>query len=792
MSPARSVTRSGVGGVPGTGLAVATAVAMIAFQVAAKATRDTLFLTSFPVSYLPAMTVASAIVSITMVIVAARALARFGPEFVIPIGFAGSAVLLLVEWTVVRTWPGPIAIVVYLHYGGLGALLISGFWAFLNERFDPRSAKRALGRIAAGGTVGGLVGGVLADRVGSAFNVSMMLPILATIHALCAVLVFRLRESSGSANVPPKSKRVVAAEEPERPAVAPPPSAGESAAAVPTTSVFGFGILRRSPYLRTLVALVVLVTISEGLVDWILKARAATAMVRPQDLLRFFGAFYTGVSVLTVVVQTLLSRVALERLGLARSVATLPAAVGLGSFGALAWPGLGSAIALRATESVVSNSLYRAGYEVLFTPLPPREKRGVKTLVDVGAARAGDFLGAAAIQIVILATDLGRAPGAILILVATSCAATLFVASRLHAGYVKALERGLVSRAVHLDFSEVHDATTRSMLLQRMAPLALSQVLDRSQLTGVSGVVGRSDATGASGTTSTKPARDAGRAAAAALDPVARRDASLLSGRPSEVRAALRQGPLPPELVPRVITLLAWDEAAREAIEALRAVGDDAIPALSGALSDSNSDFAIRRRVPLVLGTVPSASAIEGLLGGLGDQRFEVRYRCGRALHHLVTTYSKLGVPPDRVFEAVLREVGAERRVWEGQRLLDQLDDESWTPAFDEALRARANRSLEHVFTLLALTLPRQPLQIAYRGLHTDDPLLRGTALEYLETTLPPEIRKQLWPFLEDTRGKRPETRSTDEVLADLLRSNQSIAIQLDSLRAREPREGDS
>ncbi len=752
----------GTGASMGTAVAVATAVAMIAYQVAAKATRDALFLSSFPVSALPAMMVASAIVSVAMVLVAARALARFGPERVIPLGFAGSAALLLIEWTMVHAWPGPIAIAVYLHYGGLGALLISGFWAFLNERFDPRTAKRALGRIAAGGTIGGLVGGVLADRVGSAFAVSAMLPILAAIHAVCAALVYRLR----AAAAPARSARPVEEAAEREPAATPAPA-----------PISGFGVLRQSSYLRTLIALVVLVTISEGLVDWLFKARAASAMVRGEDLLRLFGAFYTGVSLLTIVVQTALSRVALERLGLARSVATLPAAVGLGSLGALAWPGLGSALALRATESVLSNSLYRAGYEVLFTPLPPREKRGVKTLVDVGAARAGDLLGAITVQAALLGAGMRGAPAVIVPIVAAVCALTLLVAHRLHAGYVRALERGLVSRAIHLDLSEVHDPMTRSMLLQTMAPLALSQVLERAEISGVLARTGAADAGRAPRSDET----------AAELDPVARRGGALASGRPAEVRAALRQGPLPPALVPRAIALLAWDETAREAIEALRAVGEEAAPTLAAALVDPKSDFAIRRRVPLILGIVPAAPAVDGLLAGLTDRRFEVRYRCGRALDHLVTTYPRLGIPPERVYEAVLREVGAERRVWDGQRLLDQLDDETWSPAFDEALRARANRSLEHVFTLLSLALPRQPLQIAFRGLHTDDPLLRGTALEYLETTLPPEVRKQLWPYLEDTRSKRPERRAADEVLADLLRSNQSIAIRLEALRRGEP-----
>ena len=51
--------------------------------------------------------------------------------------------------------------------------------------------------------------------------------------------------------------------------------------------------------------------------------------------------FYTGMSLLTVLVQAALSRVVLERFGLARSVATLPAAVGIGNAGTTAESGAG-------------------------------------------------------------------------------------------------------------------------------------------------------------------------------------------------------------------------------------------------------------------------------------------------------------------------------------------------------------------------------------------------------------------------------------------------------------------
>jgi hypothetical protein len=85
----------------------------------------------------------------------------------------------------------------------------------------------------------------------------------------------------------------------------------------------------------------------------------------------------------------------------------------------------------------------------------------------------------------------------------------------------------------------------------------------------------------------------------------------------------------------------------------------------------------------------------------------------------------------------------------------------------------------------LSLVLPATPLQIAYRGLHTSDPGLRGTALEYLEGVLPPDIRGRLWPFLGTSTPVDVGARGRDEILADLLRSNDSIVMNLQEIRRR-------
>ena len=52
---------------------------------------------------------------------------------------------------------------------------------------------------------------------------------------------------------------------------------------------------------------------------------------------------------------------------------------------------------------------------------------------------------------------------------------------------------------------------------------------------------------------------------------------------------------------------------------------------------------------------------------------------------------------------------------------------------------------------------------LALHAVQTDDPELRGTALEYLESILPPDVRAQLWPFLEgEGHGQRLAAPATD------------------------------
>jgi hypothetical protein len=229
-----------------------------------------------------------------------------------------------------------------------------------------------------------------------------------------------------------------------------------------------------------------------------------------------------------------------------------------------------------------------------------------------------------------------------------------------------------------------------------------------------------------------------------------------------------------PSLVPHVIPLLAHDALADYALFALRKVAEERVGQLTDVLVDPNQDFAIRRRVARVFSVCVSQRAAEGVGLALEDSRFDVRFQAARSLAAILDRNPRIHFDRERIFEIVLREVAVGLPVWESQRLLDGFVSESPLDAF---VRDRAGQSLAHVFTLLSLVLPREPLQIAFRSLHSDDHHLRGTALEYLEGVLPAAVRQQLWPFLT-WRPVPAQPKAHDEILANLLRSSESITLQ--------------
>ncbi|HEX2669389.1 MAG TPA: hypothetical protein VHM25_00890, partial [Polyangiaceae bacterium] len=354
-------------------IAPLTAAALIAQQVGSNAIRDGLFLSVFPVQSLPYFMAGAAILAIFAAHFSGRLLARLGPPRVAPALFAGSAALFLIEWAFLGWHPAAAAVLLYLHSSVLGAISISSFWSLLNERFDPHSAKSLMARVAGAATFGGLVGGVSAERVAALFPQGTLLPLLALVVGLCVVGAIALGPGASSSQT-----RV--AEEPE-------PG--------------GWTQVQRQPLLRNLAVVIALAAMLAALVDYLLKAEAVSYFGKGPHLVRFFGLFYSATALSAVLIQAVFGRVALGRFGLAGSVATHPAAVGVATVLGFVLPTPWRGILPRSLDVVVRSSTFRAGYELLYTPLAAATKRSAKSVIDVACDSSGKGVGAMLILLLV-------------------------------------------------------------------------------------------------------------------------------------------------------------------------------------------------------------------------------------------------------------------------------------------------------------------------------------------------------------------------------------------------------
>lgn len=701
-----------VAGAPLTRWATVVAALMLAHQVAAKAVRDSFFLQVFPVTSLPMMVIGAAAVSVAAVPFYARLLARFGPDRVVPAGFLLSAAVHVVEWSRPDLTPG-VAVIIYLHLAAFGALLLSGFWSLASEVFDPITARRSYGQIAAAGTLGGVAGGLAAERLATLLPYASHLLLLAGLHAACAALVFgRTRH--------------------ERPIE---PASGASAA-------LGLDSFRRAPYLKPLALLVLLGTASASILDYLFKS-AAAAQFDGAGLLRFFAIFYVVTQTSTFVVQTVFTARALRRGGAGDTVSALPVSVGLGSVAALFIPALPLFALARGLESVIRGSLFRSGYELLFSPMGPTEKRRAKTFLDVACDRAGDALGAGLVQLALAVIPLFLVSG-LLGVVLCMALVSFAIGRRLNAYYARQVERRLVDHAEAI-VDDV-DATGWASRPSTLAPVVASY---------------------------TPGARAA---APLELDESTALLATLRSGNRNAVARALAETEhFDTALVAHVVTLLAWNDVRAEAHRVLVACGDRHVGLYVDYLLTPETAFAIRRRLPRVLGHLPSQRTVDGLLDGLDDGRFEVRYRCSRALDQVLQHAPTLTVDPARIYKAVERELAVPQSVARSYKVIDQDDAADPAAAFDPD--AQASRNVDYMFSLLSTVLPRDPLKAAYRAVHSDDRLLRGLALDYLDGVLPEDLRPSFWAIL-DVDGRHVRTGDPNEAMAQLVRSQEGANVR--------------
>jgi hypothetical protein len=220
-------------------------------------------------------------------------------------------------------------------------------------------------------------------------------------------------------------------------------------------------------------------------------------------------------------------------------------------------------------------------------------------------------------------------------------------------------------------------------------------------------------------------------------------------------------------LIPCVIPLLANDDISNDVRTELRWMVPRITGQLTDAMLDPDTPLRARQRLPGVLEASHNPRSIRGLLLGMVDQSFNVRYSCARSLARMRGRNRHLKIPRQHVFAAIRQDLSASQEEWAARNRALRLEG---SPDVEPAA-AQADRGVEHVFTLLALILDPDAVYLAMQAALSDDVNLRGTALEYLENVLPADLYQDLLTHL----GPQHEGRYGQRSLGDIVRELKSL-----------------
>ena len=269
-----------------------------------------------------------------------------------------------------------LARVFYVWISVYNLFVVSVAWSLMADVFDASQARRLFAFIAAGASVGGLMGpatSALLVGVLGQFGLMLLAALLLSVAVAIKhhLMIWRDRLGAGR----PGAEH---AESPRRP-VAGNPFSG-------LTRVLG------SRYLLGIAAFVVLLTTASTFLYFEQARLVAELFPERAEQVRVFGAIDFVVQAGALVSQLFITGRVAQQLGIRVLLAAVPALVCLGFVGLALAPTFGVLAAVMIVRRVGEYAFVRPGREMLFAPLDAESKYKAKNFIDTVVYRGGDAL----------------------------------------------------------------------------------------------------------------------------------------------------------------------------------------------------------------------------------------------------------------------------------------------------------------------------------------------------------------------------------------------------------------
>jgi AAA family ATP:ADP antiporter len=270
----------------------------------------------------------------------------------------------------------------YVWISVLNLMLVSVFWSFLLEMFDREQTKRLFGFIAAGGTLGALIGPLAARiSVDSIGNSGVLY--LGTIGFLGAIVCQRILIGIWSRSRLADSATSVSAE-------------GRDDDGIGGNPFAGILIVLRSPYLLGIASFVVLLSAVNTFLYFEQLRIVSETFEDTTRRTEVFATIDFIVQSLTIFSQLFLTGRIASRLGV-RVLLTFVPVIMIGGFFLLSMLNVfGMIAAMLILRRWGEYAFIRPGREMLWGSLDTESKYKAKNFIDVPVYRAADYVGAQA------------------------------------------------------------------------------------------------------------------------------------------------------------------------------------------------------------------------------------------------------------------------------------------------------------------------------------------------------------------------------------------------------------
>jgi AAA family ATP:ADP antiporter len=274
-----------------------------------------------------------------------------------------------------------VGVAFFIWVGIFNISLIAQFWSFANDIYNKEAGDRLFPTIMIGMTAGAPLGSLIAGELfGLGFTPQVILQISAVLLLATLGLYLVITRREARAAKAPKA---------------------------PLAAGGGFELVFRSPYLRLIALLIVLLnvvnTTGEYLIARMLTAHAASlAAGNPGfNTQAYIGSFVGGyqfwVNVVALVLQAFVASRLVKFFGLRGALLALPL-IALGGYSLIA-AGAGFAIVrwVKTAENATDYSIMNTARQLLWLPTTREEKYKAKQAIDTFFTRGGDVVSAAVV-----------------------------------------------------------------------------------------------------------------------------------------------------------------------------------------------------------------------------------------------------------------------------------------------------------------------------------------------------------------------------------------------------------